>query len=242
VDLPIGRVLKEESNPQFNSHVQLLQEELKKLSYYRSNPDGKFGPITKNAVIAFQKDQNLVQDGIVGPKTARALNIKVEAKDQKPQPAPEGDRRTSDVSVNTVLPRNIAGIYSYQSEARQYGRKVMIDALVKIGHRWTQLHPNGPRIGVGDISKQGGGEFSPHKSHRKGTDVDIRPVRSDGKQARTHHEVVEYSRGLTRELVKVFLDVGPVEFIFFNDPQLISEGLTRNWPGHNDHLHMRFKF
>ena len=36
-------------------------------------PDGEFGPATKNAVITFQRDHNLQQDGIVGPRTWAAL-------------------------------------------------------------------------------------------------------------------------------------------------------------------------
>jgi hypothetical protein len=36
-------------------------------------PDGEFGPATKSAVITFQRDHNLQQDGIVGPRTWAAL-------------------------------------------------------------------------------------------------------------------------------------------------------------------------
>ena len=36
--------------------------------------DGIFGPITKSAVILFQKNHNLVQDGIVGPITRSEIN------------------------------------------------------------------------------------------------------------------------------------------------------------------------
>ena len=36
--------------------------------------DGKFGPVTQEAVMEFQKDNNLVIDGIIGPNTAAVLS------------------------------------------------------------------------------------------------------------------------------------------------------------------------
>ena len=47
--------------------VKCLQTKLNILS------DGIFGPMTKNAVILFQKSKNLVPDGIVGPKTREEM-------------------------------------------------------------------------------------------------------------------------------------------------------------------------
>ena len=40
----------------------------------RVSADGEFGPITKRAVVAFQRKHGLVADGVVGPKTGAALN------------------------------------------------------------------------------------------------------------------------------------------------------------------------
>ena len=37
--------------------------------------DGDFGPMTKNAVVAFQKKKGLYADGIVGKQTWAALGI-----------------------------------------------------------------------------------------------------------------------------------------------------------------------
>lgn len=64
-------VLKEGSK---GAEVTKLQEGLKKLNFYSGIADGVFGAKTKEAVINFQKSQQLVADGIVGEKTWSKLN------------------------------------------------------------------------------------------------------------------------------------------------------------------------
>ncbi|MBW4666427.1 MAG: peptidoglycan-binding protein [Cyanomargarita calcarea GSE-NOS-MK-12-04C] len=64
-------VLKEGSK---GAEVTKLQEDLKKLNFYSGIVDGTFGAKTKEAVINFQKSQQLVADGIVGEKTWSKLN------------------------------------------------------------------------------------------------------------------------------------------------------------------------
>src|SRR5690606_17765463 len=51
------------------TEVKKLQEQLNKLGYNCGKVDGIFGSRTESAVKAFQKDNGLVVDGIVGPKT-----------------------------------------------------------------------------------------------------------------------------------------------------------------------------
>jgi len=43
------------------------------LAYYRSDIDGYYGPITEKAVKDFQRNNNLIVDGIVGSSTYEAL-------------------------------------------------------------------------------------------------------------------------------------------------------------------------
>ena len=55
--------------------VRNAQELLRARGYSigSSGIDGKFGPATKKAVIAFQKDHNLTPDGVIGPRTWEKL-------------------------------------------------------------------------------------------------------------------------------------------------------------------------
>jgi peptidoglycan L-alanyl-D-glutamate endopeptidase CwlK len=55
--------------------VKRLQTTLKKRGFNPGAVDGDFGPATEAAVIAFQKSEGLLADGIVGPRTQRALGL-----------------------------------------------------------------------------------------------------------------------------------------------------------------------
>lgn len=60
--------------------IKLLQTMLKKLGYYTSDVDGVFGPVTDNAVKAFQRATKHSDDGVFGPKTCPDLNKAYNAK------------------------------------------------------------------------------------------------------------------------------------------------------------------
>ncbi|MFC1645584.1 peptidoglycan-binding protein [Candidatus Omnitrophota bacterium] len=50
-----------------------IQVALKNAGYYTGNIDGKFGPKTANAIMEFQKDHGLKEDGVAGSKTWEIL-------------------------------------------------------------------------------------------------------------------------------------------------------------------------
>jgi g-D-glutamyl-meso-diaminopimelate peptidase len=55
-------------------NVKLIQSLLIRIGYNPGAIDGIFGPITRSAVIAFQRDSGIVADGIVGPVTWERFN------------------------------------------------------------------------------------------------------------------------------------------------------------------------
>ena len=109
-------------------------------------------------------------------------------------------------NVNTQLPISGTGFYSYYANqpdgrAHQYGLPETVQALQALGAAWQRAHPQGPRIGIGHLSLRGGGPTPEHSSHQNGLDVDIRPVRNDGREESVYYQWSQYSRSLTQELV-----------------------------------------
>jgi peptidoglycan hydrolase-like protein with peptidoglycan-binding domain len=54
--------------------VLALQQRLRSLGYWLGNPDGTYGDLTLQAVVAFQKVEGTVPDGIAGAGTSAALD------------------------------------------------------------------------------------------------------------------------------------------------------------------------
>ncbi|NYH52846.1 MULTISPECIES: L,D-transpeptidase family protein [Nocardiopsis] len=53
--------------------VASVQERLTELGYWIDGVDGRFGPLTEQAVVALQKAAGIARDGVVGPDTRSAL-------------------------------------------------------------------------------------------------------------------------------------------------------------------------
>lgn len=170
------------------------------------------------------------------PFPAPPIHVDEEVEEEEGEPPP---------CVQTPLPRNATGLYSITGspQSNQYGRAGVIDVIVALGFLFRfalgQLGIRA-RIGIGDISLQGGGPFPPHTSHQRGLDVDIRPLRSDLAQLPVTWRDPNYSRVFTQLLVDLILSTfgNHVRVIFFNDPQI--RGVTP-FSGHDNHLHVSFR-
>ncbi|HWS55534.1 MAG TPA: penicillin-insensitive murein endopeptidase [Pyrinomonadaceae bacterium] len=198
---------------------------------------GKFGPRTEAALKTFQMQHGLQPSGALNDATYRAL---LSSSPTPPAPVASPDP----TRIDTVLPESGRGYTTYNREpngADQYGRAATIRNIQTLGEEWAVLHPAGPRLQFGDISRRGGGPFPPHSAHKNGNEVDIRPLTNNGREEATNIHSPSYSHELTKELAQLVRRLFPTARVFFNDKQLIKAGLTAPLGGHDNHLHVGFR-
>ena len=64
-----------------SSQTRTVQTKLKRWGYYKGTVDGIYGNQTRKAVRLFQSKNGLAVDGVVGPKTAKAMGITLKSDD-----------------------------------------------------------------------------------------------------------------------------------------------------------------
>ena len=127
----------------------------------------------------------------------------------------------------------------------RYGTARTIETLKRIAQRHREQ--SGLMLRVGDIAKQGGGRIPDHSSHRDGKIFDLDLAFNDGRvTAEPDRDSVNatwrspaYDRAATRKLIKIIKAIRPEAQILFNDPVLVSEGLVRSFPNHDNHMHVQ---
>ncbi|HCF62627.1 MAG TPA: hypothetical protein DFS52_32145 [Myxococcales bacterium] len=98
------------------SSVSDLQRLLKQAGFDPGPVDGAFGPRTREAVLAFQRNRGLLVDGIVGPQTWGALRATApQTPASTSSPADSFDSGTPSV---TIAPRNLSEAEKFAHYAR----------------------------------------------------------------------------------------------------------------------------
>jgi peptidoglycan hydrolase-like protein with peptidoglycan-binding domain len=200
--------------------VRAVQAQLNKKRRLGLAVDGVFGSGTAAAVRSFQSHAGIGADGVVGPTTWRNL-------------------------IWHYAYPSFAGMCDKDPDgngAANWGTGSTIGQLEAAVARFGG--GNGP-VPLGDVSFEHGGDIPGHASHEVGVDVDVWPIRTDSAQCtagRITWQSSTYDRAATRALVQAIRATAPgqVALIFFNDPTLISEGLTSQYPNHDNHLHIRY--
>ena len=132
------------------TQVKELQNKLKLLKYDigKFGADGQYGRDTKAAVIKFQRDHNLIQDGLAGPKTFSAVDEAIK-KASKPKTTPKvsgsaivpypgllkiGSKGKDVERVQRAVGTNPDGIYGPNTAAKvrayQARHKLQVDGIV----------------------------------------------------------------------------------------------------------------
>ena len=228
-----GRLIVVLDSGDRGSAVKALQLGLNEKRAAGLQVTGLFDSATRSAVLAFQRHIGLTPDGVAGTQTWRLLVWHFE------------------------LPRfGLAALCSY-SNPPNYHRAHWGTAETVAGLEGAAARVFAAGLGpvaVGDISREHGGDIAGHSFHEEGFDADVRPMRDARNQCASGVTWYRWSGGrkvccnqaydrtATRALVRALRAASPghVNYIWFNDPKLISEGLTRYRAGHDDHLHVSY--
>ena len=81
------------------SRVQALQSRLIALGYLAGSADGKFGQMTRKAVVSYQKSKGLTADGLAGQKTLKALEGADSSAEAKKTSSASASSASSSVTV-----------------------------------------------------------------------------------------------------------------------------------------------
>jgi murein endopeptidase len=128
---------------------------------------------------------------------------------------------------------------------RRWGTSRLVQTVTRVLAEHRAAHPDGPRVGVGDLSRPRGGDFGPrfggigHASHQNGLDVDVYYPRRD-RQELAPTRVAQIDRALAQDLVDRFVRAGATKV--FVGPRTRLRGprqIVRPLVHHDDHLHVR---
>ena len=120
--------------------------------------------------------------------------------------------------------------------AYQYADPIMMTSILRVAWEWQTIDKR--RIGVGDISMAGGPKPPDHESHRNGLQVDIRPLRKDGREEAVTWMDSQYDQESTAKLIELFRTFTPVSRIFFNGRGIPFVQPLQN---HDNHFHVELR-
>jgi murein endopeptidase len=128
---------------------------------------------------------------------------------------------------------------------RRWGTDTLIRRLLRIVREYRDEWPLAPRVVVGDLSRQRGGDFGPryggigHASHQNGLDVDVYYPRWDGLE-KAPQAVEDIDMVLAQDLVDRFV-AARAQYVFVgpNTPLKGPPARVQKLVYHDNHMHVR---
>jgi hypothetical protein len=129
-----------------------------------------------------------------------------------------------------------AGYYVYGTPglgASQYAHPKLMTVILFVEREWQTIDQR--KFGIGNISLAGGIKHPNHTSHMKGLEVDVRPLRKDGRHEAVRYFDSAYDGAGTEKLINIFRFYAPGKMtIFFNDNRIPG---VRHRDKHDNHFH-----
>lgn len=139
---------------------------------------------------------------------------------------------------------NVGGVPN-TGHLAQYAHPELLSLIFYIEREWQAIDDR--KFGIGNISIAGGLPYDRHVSHKKGIEMDIRPVRRDrlvGQAAHLTRFDTVYDFDATLRLICLFAEHPLVRIVYFNDDkvqQAIGGGRVKSAARHDDHFHVEIK-
>ena len=130
---------------------------------------------------------------------------------------------------------------------RRWGTDRLLETITDVLAAYRDLHPDAPRVMIGDLSRPRGGNFGRqfgapgHASHQNGLDVDVYYPRLDRRE-RAPRSPRMVDRELAQELADLFVNAG-AQYVFvglrvrLRGPRRVVQPLVL----HDDHMHVRIR-
>ncbi|NJL88306.1 MAG: hypothetical protein HC886_23865 [Leptolyngbyaceae cyanobacterium SM1_1_3] len=143
-----------------------------------------------------------------------------------------------------LMPIKGSGFINFErvdlNDQHDYGTSWLVDVIIAAGESYERNYRQGQQsislIPVNDVSYPSGGYTPDHSGHQCGNACDLSIPRTDGSYGTTWQSN-SYDRSATRAIIQALRAQSLVTRVFFNDPQLINEGLSQYVRGHDNHIH-----
>ena len=218
--------------------VRSVQQRLKDLGYAIGDADGIVGPNTIKQIKLFQS--------IIQGRSTVAGDGRID---------PNGTTHQWLVAGNAprwiIMPDTNLAIAFRNRELEEtwdnhdYGTDWLAKAILEIATHYQSTYrrnnPGKTPFTINDVSVPHGGYTPDHAGHETGLMCDVFLPRKDGGYGLPTYDNGNYDRDACRAMLVSIRQHPLFKLAYFNDPQLIKEGLCRHAGGHHHHIHFEIK-
>jgi hypothetical protein len=127
------------------------------------------------------------------------------------------------------------------NDQHDFGTHWLADVIKDIAQDYQNSYrrnrPNAAPFAINDVSLPHGGDTPDHQGHETGMMCDVFLPKKDGNFGGIFWTNPQYDQEAARAILQSIRKQKLVRAVFFNDQQLIKEGLCQSASGHDHHIH-----